>query len=123
MISSARSCWAHSGAAASKVPTGKNYTNRVSRRDIEVRTALATQYTTNFAAARSADLLRETATLFFAEAPRDESAAENSLVVAFEKNFTAHRERSQGKESDKESRFGEHLEHQRMYFKESESCL
>ena len=91
--------------------------------DIEVRTALATQYATNFAAARSADLLRETTTLFLAEAPGGENVAENSPAVAFEKNFTARRERSQEKESDKESRLGEHLEYCRIYSGESESCF
>jgi len=66
--------------------------------------------------------LWKTVTLFLTEAPGDESAAENSFAVAFEKNFTAHRQRSQGKESDKEIRLGEHLEYW-CYFCESESCL
>ncbi len=92
-------------------------------RGIKERTALAAQYATNLTTACGADLLWETITLFLAEAPGDESAAENSLTVAFEKNFTAHRERSEGKENDKVSRLGGHPEYLYIYFGENERCL
>jgi hypothetical protein len=84
---------------------------------IKIRTALATQYAANFATARSADLLGKTTALFLAKASGDESATEDSLAVAFEKDFTAHCERGQGKESDKESRLGEHPECTRFCLK------